>query len=139
MDSWGGLVTAILGGGALGSVFTQATNYLLARAKQPVDQYDGLVTKLQAIINTDRKYFDEMLALERSHCDVRITKLEKEINESRQREYEHTVRDRSTSEQIGELKGRLDEQRRMLEVVVKRSEDTMANEKAVADKAAAGR
>lgn len=122
MDSWMTLIAA-LGGGAFGSIVTGFTNYMLARAKQPVDQYDGLVTKLQGIINTERTHFEDMLKQEREHCDARITRLENEATAACAREQLFIDRDRQNSEKIGELTGRLDEQRKMLNNLIKRTED----------------
>lgn len=124
MDSWVTLAATALGGGAFGSVTTGVLNYMQARAKQPVDQYDGLVTRLQGIILSEREHFDALLKQEREHCDSRITRLEKEADLACQREQSFIDRDRQNSEKIGELTGRLDEQRRTLNNLVKRTEET---------------
>ena len=108
----------ILGGGAVGSILTGFFNYLLARAKQPVDQYDKLVVWMKAVMDQERAHFEARLEQDRQHCNARMDKMEKEIQKLNAREDVYITREGEYREKIGKLEGRLMEQQRMLDVLL---------------------
>lgn len=116
------IVIAVLGGGAIGSVITGITQYMLAKAKQPVDQYDGLVGQMRTVMNQERQHFEAIVAQERKHHDDKIKKIELEMAKLEAAEDACIAREMMYREQLGELRGQLNEQRKMLGTVLKQSE-----------------
>jgi phage shock protein A len=116
---WAFAATA-LGGGAVGTISAQLFNYFTARAKQPVQEYDQLAKSLREIIERDRQHYEAILVNERAHYEARVKRLETIIDAQDERE-------RLMLREIGELNGRLNEQRRLLEVVIHKAEATDAS------------
>lgn len=150
MDEVWKMVTGGGIGAAIGAAATQFFNYMLARAKQPADQYDSLVVRLQGLMETDRKHyetvivnerahFEQLLDQERKHCDARITKLEECERRYEEREQTYIERDRESQAKIGHLEGCLEEQRRTLGMLLNKSMDHEASIKGVEEKTQAAK
>lgn len=126
MDGIWAFVATALGGGALGTIVTKGFDFLIASKRQPVDQYDLLTTKLSGLIDQERVHFEARLEQERNHCDSRIVRLEQEADKACEREQKYNERESANSRKIGELEGRLDEQRQMLKTIFSKAGDMNA-------------
>lgn len=78
------------------------------------------------MIEQERVHFEARLLQEQKHCDSRIARLEGEIDASRTREHASAIRENENARKIGELEGRLDEQRQMLRTVLSEEKQTAA-------------
>lgn len=107
----GTIVVAVLGAGGIAGAIQAFGAYLHGRNQQPVDQYDKLVTTMQAMLDQEKK-----------HCDEKYERLAGEHRTCMEKHVELT-------EQLGQLRGRLDEQRHMLATTVqhtKQNTETIA-------------
>lgn len=118
-----GMLGLVFGGGALGSVLTVVSNFVLAKAKQPVDQYDQLVKTMHSMMAQEREHFEARLVQDRLHCDSKLDKLEKDLEKACEREDHAIGRMGELRQQLGRLEGRLEEQQRLLATVFKESTD----------------
>lgn len=96
----GTIVLSVLGAGGLSGVIQAYGTYRSARQQQPVDQWAQLAATLQGMIIQSEK-----------NCAEKYDRL---LGEHKACMEGHVA----LTEQVGELRGRLDEQRHMLSVTV---------------------
>ena len=121
-DSIWTTIALVFGGGAIGSVITGLTQYMLAKAKQPVDQYDILAKTLMVRLDQERAHFEQLINQERIHCDERLRRLEAQISAYDTKEDAYMIREFENREKLGELRGQLAEQRRLIDAIVHQTE-----------------
>lgn len=106
MDGVWQTIGLVLGGGAIGSIVTGFLNYLLARSKQPVDDYAKLVTIMQAMIDQERK-----------HSEITVGRLQSDHDKCVDQHL-------AAVKEIGMLQGRLEEQREMVDRLIRIGSET---------------